>query len=303
MFCEAEGIQVTGLGLPLYPRRLLELHDPPAILFWKGDSSFLGVRCVTIVGARRATGYGRRVAERLGRDLAARGVVVLSGLALGIDGAAHRGALSVGGATAAVLGAGVDVAHPPSHRNLHKEIGIRGLLVSEFLPGEAPLAHHFPRRNRLLAALSDAIVVVEARRRSGALITVDHALDLGREIFAVPGSVESPLSEGTNELIRDGAHLLTGVDDLFFRMDWHDSSPTSRVTGLDLGPGASMDPDALALWQALDEGPLLLDDLARASDMEPGRVLSALSRLEIFGWVVQDGGSQIRRREGRREAE
>jgi len=173
------GFGILPMTSPRYPAALSELTDPPPVLFWKGKLELLDRPAVAIVGSRRATEVGRRSAETLGRILAEGGVTVVSGMALGIDGAAHRGALQGGGQTAAVLGSGFRVIYPKGHRSLFKEIGERGLLLSEFLPDEPPLPHHFPKRNRIIAALVRAVIVVEAGRKSGALITVDHGLDLG----------------------------------------------------------------------------------------------------------------------------
>ena len=207
--CAELDIQILSLNDQGYPGRLLALADPPPVLFLRGDQTLLSRRSIAVVGARRSTGTGRRTAERLSRELSELGVTVVSGLALGIDGAAHRGALARSGATVAVLGCGPDYAYPAGNRDLFHHILRHGLLVSEFPPGDRPRPHHFPRRNRVIAGLSSGVVVVEAASRSGALITVDHAPDLGLEVFAVPGSVESTQAEGTNALLRDGAHLLT----------------------------------------------------------------------------------------------
>jgi DNA processing protein len=218
--CRARGIRLVPVGDPLYPRSLRHLTDPPPILFLRGDPALLRIPSVTIVGSRKATPTGRRTAERLARGISEREVPVLSGLALGIDAAAHRGALEGPGGTVAVLGSGPDMAYPPANRRLFLRIVEEGLVVSEFPPGEKARPHHFPRRNRILAALADTVVVVEAGERSGALITVEHALDLGREVYAVPGSVDSPQSRGSNRLLADGAGAATSVKDLTPALRW-----------------------------------------------------------------------------------
>ncbi len=210
---EREGMDVVGWGDPRYPPTLNHLADPPPVLFLAGRSELLsGKPAVAVVGARRSTARARDVARRLGTALAREGVVVVSGLALGVDGAAHAGALRGDGATVAVLGAGVDVPYPRFHARLHTEIRRRGLLASEFPPGTSAAPHHFPRRNRILAALADAVVVVEAGDRSGALITVDHALDLGRDVWAVPGPIDTRACSGSNRLLADGARPLVSID-------------------------------------------------------------------------------------------
>ncbi len=224
----ARGIHATTWSRPGYPAGLRHLSDPPPVLFLRGDRRLLDRPGVTVVGARRATGSGRDVAERLGAALAGAGIVVTSGLALGVDGAAHRGALGAGGPTLAVLGTGADVAYPAAHRALFTEIARSGLLVSEFLPGTRAAPHHFPRRNRILAALASTVVVVEAGARSGALITVDHALDLGRDVWAVPGPIDRRTCAGSNRLLVDGARPLVSID-AFVR----EVQARSREDGLD----------------------------------------------------------------------
>ncbi len=293
--CREKEVRIAFFGAPGYPLGLLALADPPMLLFQRGEMGLLQGPAVAIVGARRASSYGRRVAERLGRDLAAAGITVISGLALGIDGAAHRGALASSGRTMAVLGSGLDVPHPPSHRTLFREIEERGLVISEFLPGEPPLAYNFPRRNRIIAALGDAVVVVEAGPRSGALITVDHALDLGKEVFAVPGPIDDPRSAGSNALLRDGAHLLASARDLADVMDWQLDSgggPAGSEAAIKV---AGVGPDAIRIWRCLEEGPTDLDELPRSVGMSPQRTMVALSELEIAGLVVQEAGCTVRR--------
>ena len=211
--CRTDAIEVLLWTDEAYPESLSQLVDPPPILFATGRLELLGSPAVTIVGSRRSTGYGRRSAEALAAQMALRGITVVSGLALGIDGASHRGSLRAGGDTIAVLGSGVDLIQPASHQRLGEQIARDGLLLSEFLPGEPARPHHFPRRNRILAALGGAVVVVEAAEKSGALITVEHALDLGRDVYAVPGALDAPQSRGCNVLIRQGAQVITSPEE------------------------------------------------------------------------------------------
>ena len=285
---DALGAQVVPMGSPDYPRSLLDLGDPPPVLFLRGRVELLEPASVALVGSRRATGYGRRTAARLARALARNGAVVVSGLALGVDGEAHRGALEVGGGTVAVLGAGPDVAHPPSHRRLFRSILEEGLVVSEFTPGTPPLAHNFPRRNRVMAALARVVVVVQAAARSGALIKARHALDLGREVLAVPGPIDAVTSTGANELLRDGAHPVLGVEEIM------------RALGLPFTVEAAMSPalgnDATALWEALGRAPEGVDTLAGRTGLSATRALVALSSLEIEGWAVQSAGARFARK-------
>ncbi len=195
-----------------YPSRLRVLHDPPSLLFARGRLDLLKRRSVAVVGSRRPTVYGAQAAAVLAGDLARAGVVVISGMARGIDAAAHEASLEWG--TIGVLGCGIDVTYPREQAALFERMAADGLLLSEFLPGEPPVAHNFPRRNRIIAALAHGVLVVEAAAKSGALITVDHALDLGREVFAVPGPIGRPTSEGTHRMIQDGAKLVTCAEDV-----------------------------------------------------------------------------------------
>jgi DNA processing protein len=281
-------MRVVPMGAGAYPERLRELEDPPPVVFLRGRADLLlRPAAVAIVGSRHATAYGRRTAAWLGGALARAGVVVVSGLALGIDAEAHRGALAARGGTIAVLGAGADLVHPPSHGALFEAIARDGLLVSEFPPGTAPLPHHFPRRNRLMAALAHAVVVVEAAERSGALITVEHAQDLGRDVLAVPGPIDAPTSAGTNALIADGAVPVLGPDVIL------------RELGVRVEAAASSGPppgsDGAAVWAVMGGGPVAVDELAGRAGLSSPRALAALSLLELEGWAVQSPGGRFAR--------
>ncbi|HBQ38010.1 MAG TPA: DNA-protecting protein DprA [Candidatus Omnitrophica bacterium] len=197
-----------------YPNVLRTIHDPPPALYRKGTWSEEDQPAVAIVGSRRASLYGQQTAQRLAYDLALRGVTIVSGLARGIDAAAHRGALQADGRTVAVLGSGLDQLYPPEHHALAEQVTRHGVLLSEYPMGSPPLSYHFPRRNRLISGLSAGVVIVEAAHRSGALITADCALEQGREVFAVPGKVDSITSHGTHHLLKQGARLVTSVEDI-----------------------------------------------------------------------------------------
>lgn len=313
--CTASEMRVLTWRDREYPGRLRHLTDPPALLFCRGDLGLLSAPAVTVVGSRRSTEYGRRVAERLAAQLAGRGVVVVSGLALGIDGAAHRGALEVGGDTIAVLGSGVDVIQPSSHRALGLRIVREGLLLSEFLPGEPARAHHFPRRNRILAALGAVVVVVEAGERSGAFITVEHALDLGRDVYAVPGPIDAPHSRGCNALLQQGAHVVTSAMDFARELDLLDVGRRGGGRGKGRGEG-QRDPDPVSgspeasvrtaepgrltavarrVWGVLEEQPVGIEQLAHLTRLDSGRVLAVLTELELAGWVAQEAGMRFRK--------
>lgn len=207
-----QGIVFLSLEDEAYPEKLKNIPDPPFGIYVRGTLEDAGVRTVAIVGARRCSEYGRAVAEKLGERLAQSGICVVSGMAAGIDGAGLRGALRKRGKVCAVLGCGVNVCYPPSNRGLYGDLWREGVLVSEYPPETEPLPGYFPARNRIIAGLSDAVVLVEAKSRSGSLITADHALEQGREIYAVPGRIGDALSAGCNMLIRQGAQILTDID-------------------------------------------------------------------------------------------
>lgn len=272
------GLRFLGRSEPAFPALLRAIHDPPIGLFVRGvaEPELLSRPAVAVVGARSCSSYGGHVARLLGRELAAAGLVVVSGLARGIDGAAHRGALEAGGPTVAVLGCGIDRDYPASHRELARGIAERGLIVSEYAPGVEPAPWRFPARNRVIAGLAAATVVVEARERSGALITADFALEEGREVFAVPGEITSSLSRGTNALLRSGATPLTAVSDVLEHF------------GLETDPRAAAEGEAAAILAHL---PATADELARLTELDSGRLAAILAELELGGLVVEGEGT------------
>jgi DNA processing protein len=280
-------------GDPGYPALLAVISPPPA-LWVRGRLLPQDGLAVAIVGARRATPYGLGVAERLGFDLAARGVTIVSGLARGIDTAAHRGALAAGGRTVAVLGCGVDVVYPPENRRLVDEVAAGGALVSQFPPGTPPLAYHFPARNRTLAGLALGVVVVEAGEQSGALITAGYAADLGREVLAVPGSITAETSRGTNGLIRDGATLVRGWAEIVQELPepWRRMVPTAiAMEGGSGRPAAdTIEGQLLALLSA--DVPQHIEALIARSGSVPARTAAALVALELGGWARQLAGQR-----------
>jgi DNA processing protein len=269
---------------PLFPERLRAIFDPPSALYIRGEGEpeLLARRCVAVVGARSCSPYGAQVARRLGRDLASAGLVVVSGLARGIDGEAHRGALEAGGTTVAVLGCGIDRDYPASHAQLSRRIEEHGLVVSEYEPGVEPAPWRFPARNRIIAGLSEAVIVVEARERSGALITADFGLDEGREVFAVPGEITSSLSAGTNALLKLGATPLTSTQDV------------CEALGIELpdvaAPAVEVSPDATHLLELVREAPAGADELATRGTLDAGAVSVALTELELAGLVAAADG-------------
>lgn len=284
---EQLGMEIVVLGDAGYPPDLLNLADPPTLLFLRGRSELLSRRGVAVVGSRRCTARARDVATRLGRALARAGVPVVSGLALGVDGAAHRGAVETEGPTVAVLGCGADRPYPRSHARLFRSVLEHGLVVSEFMPGTDPLPHHFPRRNRVLAGLSRTVVVVEAGRRSGALITVDHALDLGLDVYAVPGPIDHPACEGSNRLLLDGARPLVSID--WFMAEIVGEGAVSAAPGRVVPDG-----DAGRILSALEGGAIHVDEVAHRLGLDVGSTLALLSELEVEGRVEQAPGMRFR---------
>ena len=278
------GFRFVGRSEAGFPPLLTAIHDPPPGLFLRGDGGLellagTGVG-VAIVGARACSAYGAAVARMLGRELAAAGAVVVSGLARGIDAEAHRGALEASGPTVAVLGCGIDRDYPAAHAELARRIGEHGLVVSEYAPGVEPAPWRFPARNRIIAGLARATIVVEAREASGALITADFALEEGREVFAVPGEITSGLSAGTNALLRLGATPLTAASDVLEALDL----TPPEAPALELGT------DAEAVLALLRDGPASADALTRASGLEAGAVGAALVELELAGLVAEAAG-------------
>lgn len=261
------------------PPLLSAIYDPPPRLYVRGgaDEQVLARPAVAVVGARACSAYGAQVARRLGRDLAAAGLVVVSGLARGVDGEAHRGALEAGGLTVAVLGCGIDRDYPAAHAELARRIRERGLVVSEYEPGVEPAPWRFPARNRIIAGLCAATAVVEARERSGALITADLALEEGRDVLAVPGEITSSLSRGTNALLKLGATPCTSAQDVL------------ELFGIEEQryPAVSVGETAAAVLAAL---PAAADDVVRATGLDAQAVAVALAELELAGLASEGDG-------------
>ncbi len=269
-------------GIAPYPPLLRAIPDPPAVLWLRGHvpPELLERPSVAIVGARACSSYGRSVARTLGRELAAAGLVVVSGMARGIDSEAHRGALDAGGVTVAVLGCGIDRDYPAANRDLARRIVEQGLIVSEYEAGVEPAPWRFPARNRIIAGLCMATVVIEARERSGALITADFALEDGREVMVVPGEITSAVSAGSNALLRLGATPVTAAADVL------------EAYGIELCVEPPETPGGLAgkVLERLGDGPVSIDELARSTGVPPGDVAAALIELELSGRATEDDG-------------
>ena len=311
------GVRVVPLGEPGYPARLTAIPDPPPLLYLRGELTPADLNAVAVVGTRGCTAYGRRTAERIAAGLAAAGWTVVSGLARGVDGAAHRAALSAGGRTVAVLAGGLSSIYPPEHAELAGQVAGRGALVTETPMTVGPQPGMFPARNRIISGLSRAVVVVEANARSGALITARHALEQGREVFAVPGPVDSAASAGCLALIRTGARLVRSADDILEDLkgiaapDY--SEPARRAPGVSPGspvtpaeeapapaeepppPPPNLDPTYQCVWDALASR-RHADELARELDMPVARLSAVLMGLEVRKLVRRLPGNFFERR-------
>lgn len=285
--CRALGVVAHAIGEPTYPVPLRHDPEPPAVVFVRGDLAVLDGRRAGIVGTRNATQSGRDIAFELGRTLAESDVVVVSGLAKGIDGAAHRGTLAVPtGRAVAVVGNGPDRPYPKVHAQLWAEVCGRGLLLSEWPPGTPPEPFRFPLRNRILAALSEVLVVVESRERGGSLITAQAAIERSVEVMAVPGSVRNRAAAGTNQLLRDGAAPVTGADDVLMAL----GLDTRRAGAAPYDPRPmprGVEADVLA---ACREDPRTLDDVVVGLTLPVAEAAMALARLERAGWLRDAGG-------------
>ena len=287
---EACGARLLLMGDPEYPAVLRELFDPPPFLFVLGDLAVLARPTVAIVGTRRSTAYGERITDTIATALASAGACVVSGMARGIDGVAHRAALRCRGATAAVLGTGVDVAYPVGHRGLHHAIVERGVVLSEFPCGSGALPASFPRRNRIIAALARATIVIEAGEKSGALITSNHAQDLNRDVGVVPGPVDSPQCVGSNRLMQMGAHPILDAGDALLLM--HLEDPVARRAAV----VPALEGDEQVVWAALAAGETPVDTIPERTGLMPSRALAAVTGLEIAGLVETLPSGALRRR-------
>ena len=288
---ERAGMEIVTAFDPLYPSALAEIADPPFLLFAVGDRERLKLPAVAVVGSRAASRYGRDVATAIARDLSAAGVTVVSGFARGVDGAAHEAALEGAGSTIAVLGCGLDVDYPREHARLKQAVARRGLLLSEFPPGTEPQSGNFPVRNRIIAGICAGVVVVEASRRSGSLITARLANEAGRDVFAVPGSVFSETSIGSHELLRDGAILCRSAQDVLAELCPAIGTPAGRQPAAPQQAG-ELSGEARIVFETLQrEQDASAEEIAQATDLPAASVLAALFELEQAGLAVfADGG-------------
>jgi len=293
---ENAGINIITYQDELYPAKLLEIYDRPPFLYVKGSLKKEDIN-ISIVGSRLASTYGKYTTERISRELALRGVTIVSGLARGIDSAAHRGALAAQGRTIAVLGTGLDVIYPPENKKLFTAIGQNGAVVSEFPLGTPPHAFNFPARNRIISGMSYGVVVVEAGEKSGSLITARLALEQGREVFAVPGSIDSAGSRGTNKLIKQGAKLIENTDDILEEIlpqlektKIQEALSTSGTETHIAGKNENLNSIDRQIIDLLSNDRLHIDELITVTGLSPNEILSSLMVLELKGLIKQHPG-------------
>lgn len=273
-----QGIRLCQATDSDYPALLRPIFNSPVLLYYRGTLPRTD-KLIAVVGSRRASAYGKNVAHMLGRELALGGVTVVSGAARGIDSAAHQGAL-MEGSTIAVLGCGIDITYPPENRNLLRQIAEQGAVISEYPPGTSPHAAFFPVRNRIINGLSRGVVVVEAAEKSGALITVEYALEEGRDVFAVPGSIFSQSSKGVHQLIKQGAKLIDGAGDVFEEYGWVNSRPIASISQLSA--------DEIIILNTLDyEIPLTIEEIMIKTNFSSSVISYALLQLELSGLVME----------------
>ena len=285
------GNRLLTLGDEAYPAALLEIPDPPVALYVKGDAALLSRPSLAVVGARNATPQGEANAESFSRALSEAGLCIVSGLALGIDAAAHRGGLAGPGSTVAVIGTGADRIYPARNAALARQIAEAGVIVSEFPLGIGPLAHNFPRRNRLIAGLAQGVLVVEAALKSGSLITARLATDCGREVFAIPGSIHSPVARGCHQLIRDGAKLVETAVDI---LDELRLAPREAAPQLDLAP-VDDEGDEAQVIRAMGHDPVDMDALVQRTNLTAEALYAILLALELDGRVSRLPGGRLQR--------
>jgi len=297
---EAAKCRLLTWDEPQYPQLLREIYDPPALLYVKGNAELLNRHAISIVGTRRPTPYGNQMAERLARDLANCGLVIVSGLARGIDACAHKGALgAMRGGTVGILGCGVDVTYPKENRKIFAEIEERGAIISEFPLGTFPAPQNFPIRNRMIAGMARGVVMVEGAQYSGSLITARLAMECGREVFAVPGNVTQPVAFGPNQLIKQGAKLVTGWEDVIEELPTPiraELVPVETTSGDERASlvEQSLGPAGKTLYAMLEvDSARHVDDLVERSGMSSSEVLSSLFELEMKGLVQQLPGKQF----------
>jgi DNA processing protein len=293
------GARLVAWGEPHYPAALAAVEDAPPLISVRGKAELLSRRAIAVVGARNASSNGRRFAREVAGDLGRRGLLVVSGLARGIDAAAHQGSLETG--TVAVIAGGIDVVYPEENRSLHEAIAEQGVLVAELPVGTMPQARHFPRRNRIISGISLGVLVVEAALKSGSLITARFALEQGREVFSVPGSPLDPRCRGTNDLIRRGATLAEGAEDVLTALEGPLSTPLTKIHTPALRPPVTngnisekeLDQASSKVLEGLGPHPVPVDELVRQCQLSPAIVVTILLELELAGRLERHAGNQV----------
>lgn len=278
---QKKGFKVITISSEKYPMSLKNIKDPPIVIYMKGDIIKSDENAISIVGSRKCTVYGRAVAGLFSRELALKGITIVSGLAVGIDTIAHKGALTAKGRTIAVLGSGIDHIYPSCNRGLYEEVVKNGAVISEFPLGTRPLSYNFPFRNRIISGLSIATLVVEAAKRSGSLITARLAAEQGRDVFAIPGNITSDVSKGTNQLIKDGAIPVTDVNDIL------------EYLGMDTEPSKanlSLSDEEKAVLQVMDNGAKTAETIAKETKIAPSKLVSLLTYMEVKGLIKRAAG-------------
>ena len=290
-FIHKHKVNVLTIEDILYPENLKTIHYPPPVLYYKGTIAESDKNSISIVGSRKATYYGKMVAEKLSKDLALAGLTIISGMARGIDTAAHKGALSVNGRTIAVLGCGLDHIYPPENRRLAQEIQESGAIISEFPLSTLPERQNFPRRNRIISGLSLGTVIVEAAEKSGALITADFALDQGREVFAIPGNINSPLSNGSHNLIKQGAKLVDNYQDILEEI--HIVLPQKTAEKEMVKENTSLTEEEKIIYRLTTKEPTQIDEIIEASKLSAGKVSEVLLSLELKDLIKEIEGKRF----------
>jgi len=286
-YIERSGVSLISLWDETYPENLKHIYDPPPFLYVKGTLSENDNHAISIVGTRNASEYGLNIAEKLASDLVLQGITIISGLASGIDSMAHWGAVKADGRTIAIMGCGIDRIYPSENVSLYKKVIQQGAVISEFPIGTKPEPGNFPRRNRVISGLSLGVVIIEARKKSGAKITADFALEQNREVFAVPGNINSPASGGTNELIKQGAKLVQTADDILEELQHCLKRTLKKKESPPKKPDISLNPKELLIFNHITSEPIHIDKLAKTAEVTTAEALSILLTLELKGIIKQ----------------